>query len=529
MHELYQNFLLMLYALWRRRWYGLAVTYVICVVGWVFIALIPNTYRSQARIYVDTESLLRPLMRGMTVDVDVFRQLDLLRQTIVNTENLEKIIRRTDMDILLGAGDNLAPLIADLRNKIQIATPGENIFVLSYEASFKQLSDEQNARLARDVVTQVLNIFKEAHLGLKREDIEAAQAFINSKIQDLERKLEEAERRRAEFRRQNMGLLSSQGTYLARLEKLRDALKAKEDELADAKLTRDELERQLKDIPAYLPLSASGEGRGGFNPRLQSRIEQLQERLDELKVRGFTDQHPDVVFVTRQLEILRQQLEEEKKKAEEALKQNPEAPPEGNFTPNPVWQELKVKLVDAQTRVKTLSAQRDKLKRELDELESEAGRIPLLEAELKRLDRDYDVLRENYEDLVKRREQAALSQDLEASAKNVGFEVIDPPNLPTKPYRPNRPKLLSLVLAAGLLSGVGIAFVLSQLRPVFLSSERLAEAFGLPVFGVVTMVVLERDRRQYKLELMGFLASLILLFLGYASLMGLAVTSGALL
>ena len=92
MHELYQNFLLMLYALWRRRWYGLAVTYVVCALGWTYIALIPNTYRSEARIYVDTESLLRPLMRGMTVDVDVFRQLDLLRQTIVNTENLEKII-----------------------------------------------------------------------------------------------------------------------------------------------------------------------------------------------------------------------------------------------------------------------------------------------------------------------------------------------------------------------------------------------------------------------------------------------------
>ncbi|GIX16486.1 MAG: chain-length determining protein [Rhodothalassiaceae bacterium] len=529
MHELYQNVLLMLYALWRRRWYGLAVTYVVCALGWTYIALIPNTYRSQARIYVDTESLLRPLMRGMTVDVDVFRQLDLLRQTIVNTENLERIIRRTDMDILLGAGDDLAPLIADLRSKIQISTPGENIFVLSYEASFPQLSDEQNARLARDVVAQVLNIFKEAHLGLKREDIEAAKAFINSKIQDLERKLEEAERRRAEFRRQNMGLLSSQGSYLARVEKLRDELKAKEDELADARLSRDELARQLKDIPAYLPASASGEASGGFNPRLQARIEQLQQRLDELKVRGFTDQHPDVVFVQRQLDTLKEQMEEERRRAEEALKADPETPPEGNFAPNPVWQELKVKLVDAETQVTRLTAQRDKLKRELEQLESEAGRIPLLEAELKRLDRDYDVLRENYEDLVKRREQAALSQDLEASAKNVGFEVIDPPSLPSRPYRPDRPQLLSLVLAAGLLSGVGIAFVLSQLRPVFLSSERLAETFGLPVFGVVTLVVLERDRRQYRLEVTGFLASLALLLIGYVSLLGLALASGALL
>ncbi|RMF11493.1 MAG: hypothetical protein D6757_11085 [Alphaproteobacteria bacterium] len=530
MHELYQNLLITLYALWRRRWYGLATAYVVCLIGWIVVAMIPNSYRSQARIYVDTDSLLRPLMRGMTVDVDIYRQLELLRRTIVSTPNLEKVIRRTDMDIMLGAGDNLSPLIADLRSKIRIVTQGDNIFQLSYEASFKQLSDAQNAALARDVVEQVLNIFKEAHLGLKREDIEAAQAFIGSKVKDLEKKLEEAERRRAEFRRQNMGLLSSQGTYLARVEKLRDELKMKERELREAELARDELKRQLKDVPAYLPLSASGEGGGSVNPRLQSRIEQLEQRIDELKIRGFTDQHPDVIFVARQLETLKEQMEAEKKRAEEAMKENPDAPPsEGNFTPNPVWQQLKIRVVEKDTQVATLTSQRDALKKELDDLEAQAGRIPLLEAQLKRLDRDYEILRENYNDLVKRRERAALSQDLEASAKNIGFEVVDPPTLPTRPSRPNRPKLLSLVLAAGLFGGIGMAFLLSQLRPVFMNSDRLVEVFGLPVLGIVTMVVLERDRRQRKLEFLGFVGMFALLLIFYAGLMGIAVVNGNLL
>lgn len=530
MHELYQNLLITFYALWRRRWYGLAIAYVVCLIGWIVVAMIPNSYRSQARIYVDTDSLLRPLMRGMTVDVDIYRQLELLRRTIVSTPNLERVIRRTDMDIMLGAGDNLSPLITDLRSKIQIVTQGDNIFQLSYEASFKQLSDAQNAALARDVVEQVLNIFKEAHLGLKREDIEAAQAFIGSKVKDLEKKLEEAERRRAEFRRQNMGLLSSQGTYLARVEKLRDELKMKERELREAELARDELKRQLKDVPAYLPLSASGEGGGSVNPRLQSRIEQLEQRIDELKIRGFTDQHPDVIFVAKQLETLKEQMDAEKKRAEEALKENPDAPPsEGNFTPNPVWQQLKIRVVEKDTQVATLTSQRDAQKKELDDLEAQAGRIPLLEAQLKRLDRDYEILRENYNDLVKRRERAALSQDLEASAKNIGFEVVDPPTLPNRPSRPNRPKLLTLVLTAGLFGGIGMAFLLSQLRPVFMNSDRLVEVFGLPVLGIVTMVVLERDRRQRKLEFLGFVGIFVLLLVFYAGLMGIAVVNGNLL
>ena len=150
------------------------------------------------------------------------------------------------------------------------------------------------------------------------------------------------------------------------------------------------------------------------------------------------------------------------------------------------------------------------LKARVSEYESRMGRAreqmktaPQIEAEFAQLNRDYAIHKKNYEDLVARREQAGLSGDLESASGVADFRLIDPPRASQKPVAPNRLLLLPVALIAGLGAGLGIAFVLSQLKSVFFDARALRNTIGLPILGVVTLVRSEaarqRDRRELRL------------------------------
>jgi hypothetical protein len=113
---------------------------------------------------------------------------------------------------------------------------------------------------------------------------------------------------------------------------------------------------------------------------------------------------------------------------------------------------------------------------------------PQVEAEFAQLNRDYEINKKNYNDLVSRRESASMSGDLESAAGVADFRLIDPPRASAKPVAPNRVLLLPMALLAALGAGLGMTFMMSQLRAVFLDARSMSEALGLPLLGVVTLV-----------------------------------------
>jgi len=130
------------------------------------------------------------------------------------------------------------------------------------------------------------------------------------------------------------------------------------------------------------------------------------------------------------------------------------------------------------------------------ELQAQVSTLPQIEAEVAALNRDYEVNRQQYEQLLARRESARLSQEAEKARQGVRFRVVDPPRMPNKPSGPKRLLLTILVLGAGLGAGVGLAFLLSQLWPTFDSRRSLMEGTNLPVLGSVSMVLSPPTLRQ---------------------------------
>jgi capsular polysaccharide biosynthesis protein len=158
-----------------------------------------------------------------------------------------------------------------------------------------------------------------------------------------------------------------------------------------------------------------------------------------------------------------------------------------------------------------------------NDLKAMANAVPQVDAEYTQLTRDYEVTKKNYESLLTRRESAQITGDVEARASLIDFRVIDPPQVPSVPKAPNRLQLLSLVLLAALGGGLGIAFLISQLRPTLNDERRLREVSGLPVLGTVVMAWTDAQKARRTRGLVALLFSFLSLLSAYVAIMATLV------
>lgn len=507
MHELLNQVLGYARGIWRFRWLVLAVAWVVSLGGWAYVAEIPNQYRASARVHVDTRSMLAPLLRGLAVGTDVNQRISMMTRMMLTRPNLEKVARATDMHLQAATEAQMDGVIGRLRSGTQIQGTREgDIYTLSYNS---RSPDE-----AYRVVQAMLDVFVEGALADTRSDSEMARRFIDQQIAAHERRLEEAEERLANFRRQNIGMLpSDRGDYYQRLQRAQNELESTELQLQESQHRRDEIERQLTgEEPTFGimgPIQSGPAGRRSVDPELEARIQRLQERLDELSL-SFTDQHPDIRSIKRTLA----QLEEQH---EALLAQLPpeEQPAASRLETNPVFQQLRMAKSNADIEVSALQVRVAEQQRRIEELQEMVDTIPQIESELKRLDRDYAVNQENYRALLQRREQAAMSQDIEDQGQQVQFRVIEPARVPRSPASPNRPVMFTGVLVLGVGAGGGLAFLLSLLRPVFDDRRTLNRLTGFPVLGNVGYNRSEQQRQRERLWLLAFIGVSLLLLLAY--------------
>ena len=163
--------------------------------------------------------------------------------------------------------------------------------------------------------------------------------------------------------------------------------------------------------------------------------------------------------------------------------------------PNPVYDQLKVKLIESDTQVASLTRQRDEAAKTQDRLEKISREQPGLFAEYQNMDRDYNVLRKNYEDLLGRLQSANIAQAADTQADKVKLQVIDPPEVAKIPAAPNRPLLVTGVLFGGLAIGLGMTVLLGQLDRSFSSVDDL-RALGLPVLGGISVLGMAPFRQR---------------------------------
>ena len=504
MHELAEQLRSHLQAIWRYRWQAVVVAWIIAVGGWITVYLTPDRYVAYARVYVDTQSVLRPLLTGLAVQPNLDQMVAMISRTLISRPNVEKVIRMADMDIGLKSPEDRERLISGVAGQLAIRDAGrENLYTISYDA--------RNPQQAKRVVQSLLTLFVEGSLGDKRKDSDSARQFIDEQLKGYNEKLLAAESAIMEFKRRNLGLMPGEaGTYYARLADAKNLLSQASLELREAENTRDAIRRQLAGEAG--PTSAAG-AKGTFdsiNPDLDARIQALEQKLDGLRL-NFTEQHPDIVAIVRIIARLNEQKKAESKLAKPVLS--------ATHAKDPVYQQLTISLTTAEANMAALKVRVEEYSRRYSELQAAASAAPQVEAEYTQLTRDYEGTKARYDKLLERRESAQISGDMEASDGAMGFRVIDPPQVPLAPSAPNRLLLMTLVLLAALGGGVGFALLINQYSPTFGDEHRLKLVSGLQVLGTVVMAWTDAQKARRTRGLVVFMLSFLSLISAYVAIM----------
>jgi polysaccharide chain length determinant protein (PEP-CTERM system associated) len=528
MQEIVQQALVILRGMWKFRWTGLVVAWAAAVVGVVVVMKIPDQYEATTRIYVDTDSILKPLMVGLTVTPNVEQQIGMLSRTLLSRPNLEKLVRMADLDLRNANRNDQEALIERLSKGIEIRTAGG---LNLYNMAFRDTEPER----AKRVIQAMSSIFIESGLGTSRKDTDAAKTFLTEQIKTYETKLQEDEARLKEFQLRNIAVQSTDGKDAAgRLAEANAQLQSAQLQLREAEFARDAAKQQLAmergqgaNIATQSLLQESTVNVS--TPELDARISELRKRLDAL-LQGFTDRHPDVISTRRliaDLEAQRTREVAELRKA--AMAQAAAAGPGAGVTGSLAVQELTRVVATAEVQVAALRARVAEFGARAAAAREAMKTAPQLEAEAAQLNRDYAITKKNYEDLVARRQSAVMSGELDVASGVAEFRVIDPPRVAPKPVSPNRMLLLPGVLLLSLGAGLFFAFAAAQLRPTISSGEDLRTVSGLPLLGVVTMLRTEDDLRYERASLLRFVAAsggLVGLFLAGLIAMSLSARLG---
>jgi polysaccharide chain length determinant protein (PEP-CTERM system associated) len=490
-----------LQGMWHRRWLGVAAAWAVAVAGILIVYNLPDRYEASARVYVDTETLLKPVLAGLAIAPNIDQQVTLVSRTLISRPNIDKLISMTGMDRGLSSKLDREELASYLMGSIKVTAGNQNnLFLITYR--------DINPERARNVVDNLIKIFMEP-MQVDHTQQTAAVKFIDDQIKQYEASLRAAEERMKDFKIKHnyLGVTGREGSdYFTHLSQLQMQIQSARVELNSAQRTRDAYRQQLAGVT---PGGDDGNAMEALTDT-ETRISALKRTLDE-QTRKYTEAHPDVVATRRQIAELEAQRQSEMGSVRKAMAAGKGI---GGSARGVVLQQLRLALADSEAQVAAAQARLNGLEAQYAQLQSQVQQVPEVENEFAQLNRDYDILRRTQQSLVARREAAGMGIESQGSG-GAQFRIIDPPRVSPYPVKPTRLAILVGAVVISILAGLVAAFAASRLMPVFHNSKALREVTKRPILGMVSMLpteALARYRRRDAFMLGSGIAGLAFIF-----------------
>jgi polysaccharide chain length determinant protein (PEP-CTERM system associated) len=269
-----------------------AVAWAIGIVAALGLVNMPDRFEATARIYVDTKTILKPLMKDLTVEPDMDQTVGMLARTLITRPNVELLLSKSFADSATMSTVERDVLVETLTKRIKLTGSGhDNVFSFSFRDT-----DPQRARM---VVQNLVSLFLDSDSSSTKRDSDEARTFIDEQIKNYETRLTEAENRLKEFKLRNMGIGDTSGKdYFSRISALTEEADKLRTELRAGEESRDALKRELATEDPVLVAEAPVAVVVPPTP-VDPRLETQRRLLDDL-LRRYTDLHPDVV-ATRKL------------------------------------------------------------------------------------------------------------------------------------------------------------------------------------------------------------------------------------
>lgn len=491
--------------IWIKKRYVMICSWLICPIGFFYVTTLPDIYKSDAQVFVDTNSVLKPILDGLAFGSDAEQEIEMMAKTLLSRSNIETIARESDLDVTATTDESYNKLISDLTDDIKLrGTPRDNIYTISYE--------NENPRMAKTVVQETLDVFVEGSIGGSRQDVDTTTRFLNDQIAEYESSLSESEQRLADFKKQYADILPGEGTFYANLQSLRLLLESTE-------LTIKETQQQINAMKGQTRQAQkaadgfgvrSNDGEQVLTTRFDERILSLEGRLDELKLR-FTEKHPDVIESQNLLDALKEQRSKE---IEAFMAQDTSDVPSMMTESD---RELRLEITRLEGQLASLNVRKTDTLRKIDDLQSKIDLVPQIEAEQTALNRDYGIKKQAYEELLSRRESNDLTRRADIQSGDFQFRIIRPPLIAAEPSGPKRIIFYTAVLFFGFGLGVGLAFLMSMIKPVLVRGQQISDLTGFPIWGMVGHLEIVQIKKRTNKRIFIFALSsgaILLLYLG---------------
>jgi len=492
MQETLELITVYLRGIWRYRWYAMLVAWLLLLAGWGFVSTKPVTFTASAKIYVDTQTVLQPLLKGLALERDTGAYLGLMVRELISRPNLEQVAHSIGLDQQAETPQELEVALSGMGRRIKV--DGSRASARARQQDFFAISySDKDPKRATQVVDALIVNFVDKTVEESLRDSQAANRFLEQQIAEQKQKLSAAEARIADFKRQHAGALPEEGAnFFQRVQAAQAAIDNVDLQIIEAEYRRNSLQNQLAGIPATI--TGASTGTRIVSTATGSRIAALQARLDDLLLK-YTEAHPDVIATRRSIIELKKQGNTTRS---ETIG--------GTAVPNPVYQQLKVELSQIESETSVLQARRAEFLRREQRLQERRETLTQVETELQALNQEYEFAKQKLDALVARQGPATLLDDVETAEKSGRFRVIEPPRIQeTWPIiQRNRLILTTMVLAAGVGGGLGIAFLLSQLWPAVYGRHALYELTGRPAFGAISQVLTRRILWRRRLDLTAF-------------------------
>ena len=505
-------------AMWRRRWLAVGTAWLVCTVGRIGAAFMPTKFESSARVYLNTDPLLIPLLHGLAADTNPSRHLDFMLRTLLSEPNLDQLVRLTDLDTGIRTPGEKEALLKRLATDVEVRPITQNLLTLSYR--------DGDPVLAKNIVQSLLTIFAEKMAGSNRSDMDSAQRFLDDEIASYRDQLRAAEKRRADLAEKYPDVIRNRtpdapggDDNSTRLEQARGTVTQLKLELADAISKRDTIQKELAGVPTTLTVD---QGRqvivtGGVLTPFDQRLLELRRNLDSLLLK-YTEEHPDVKAARQEIAQLQ---------AEATKSSGAGAGQAGNAAnkaqiANGAYDQIKVTLVNPEADVAAVQRRLGEAAPQQTKIEQVAKSAPEVLAQVQDLDRDYGVLKRNYMELVARRNSTDIANAADTKTERIQFRIVDAPQVPIVPVAPNRPLLVTAVLALGIGAGLAVPLLMMQFDHSFATLGQLRN-LGLPILGSVSRLSIGAAQRQAALQMIWVTASALVLVAVYGTLLLLSV------
>ncbi|MDQ7250207.1 GumC family protein [Dongia sedimenti] len=519
----------------RRKWIGLGVA--IAAFGCaVTIALMwPPTYQSTATILIEEPDVPAELVKS-TVSTYADQRLQVIEQRVMTNQNLSDIIDRFGLFQEALATTPRSELINVLRNKINLAVLSADfvsnksrndqpLATIAFTVSFSS----QNPRTAQQVASRLTDLYLAENVQTRTEKAAGTTEFLTQQSTKLYQDVDDAEKKLTEFKTKNSGTLPEQvDTNMRILEALQSQLMQNRSTLEQLNEKRSFLQGQLGSISPYMPMTAGGmpatpqaqlmalelqyidlsSRYGPKHPQVihlqkqidslknqvgttdeptstQARLSQLQAQLSDALQR-YGEKHPTVQKLRQQLD----ELQTEVAKAPGAsMLTAPKGPPD-----NPMYIQMQNQLGEATAQMQGIQMETAALQAKVEDTQQRVLQTQALSGQYSSLQQQYEAAVKRYQDFKDKEADAQVAQSMEQQSKSETFSVIEAPDFPERPIKPNRKLLLLAGAVVAAMFAAAAMLILELLDSKVYEPRGLQLVFGEVPLATVPYITTPRER-----------------------------------